>query len=380
MPLASLDWMDPSQPRKPLALEPMEEAPPAPESPRLGATAALSGLDPTPPPAAAPAPVERAQPERRAAPADEFLAQAAREYQQGQIDQPLWDITSAQFDHDNTRVVPAYLRIRARELRRIKRDGPSEERPRTESSSKKAPKAAPSRARPPLKYAVAAIGVAVGVALVWLLASLFDGDSKSQSNVVAAAPAKPAASPKPAPSKQPVVEKASGPPAPSDSDMKILENKVQALKQAGNWNVMVLYATEWTRKDPDNAAAWTDLSMGYSNLRQHGDALEAAQKAVKLSQHSRHVRNLGHVYLTLWRFPEARTAFDGILATNADDADALCGAAVAAKGQKQVKEVDAFAARLKSIDAKCDGLIDAESAPAVADSTAPRKAAPSRSR
>ena len=53
------------------------------------------------------------------------------------------------------------------------------------------------------------------------------------------------------------------------------EAKVQELMGAGNWNVLVLHAAEWTRKDPTYADAWKYLAVGYANMRQHDDAFLA---------------------------------------------------------------------------------------------------------
>ena len=65
----------------------------------------------------------------------------------------------------------------------------------------------------------------------------------------------------------------------SDGDsVPPLEATVQQLKDAGNWNVLVLYASKWTRDQPDNAAAWKELSIGYANLHQFNDAAVAATK------------------------------------------------------------------------------------------------------
>ena len=41
-----------------------------------------------------------------------------------------------------------------------------------------------------------------------------------------------------------------------------LVGKMRALKKEGNWNLVVLYAVEWTRKQPANADAWKELSHG----------------------------------------------------------------------------------------------------------------------
>jgi len=140
---------------------------------------------------------------------------------------------------------------------------------------------------------------------------------------------------------------------------------VQQLKDAGNWNVLVLYASKWTRDEPDNAAAWKELSIGYANLRQFNDAAVAATKAAELSPAEALLwRNVGHLNLTLERLPEAESAFDRALAIGADDADALCGAALVALRSGR-KDADAIARRVKSPDA-CPGLSDGESVTVVA--------------
>ncbi len=218
----------------------------------------------------------------------------------------------------------------------------------------------PPNRKAQLKYAGAAVAFAAAVAVVWLVASPRDGgDVAPPPKVLAAATSqKAAASPTPVGSGQPVATNASGPAVQSGAE-KTLETKVEELKKAGNWNVLVLYAAEWTRKEPNNATAWNELSLGYSKMRQLGDAREAATKAVQLSpEDSRHWRNLGHVNLALERLPEARIAFDKALAMSAEDADALCGAAAVAKGEGRAKDADALAARLKSIDGNCGDASD----------------------
>ena len=137
---------------------------------------------------------------------------------------------------------------------------------------------------------------------------------------------------------------------------------MQQLKDAGNWNVLVLYASKWTREEPNNATAWNELSIGYANLRQFNDALGAAEKAAGLSpQDARLWRNLGHLNVALERLPEAGSAFDRALALSADDADALCGAAVVAQRLGRTKDADAIARRAKAVDGGCPGTSDGES-------------------
>jgi tetratricopeptide (TPR) repeat protein len=153
---------------------------------------------------------------------------------------------------------------------------------------------------------------------------------------------------------------------------------VQQLKDTGNWNVLVFYASEWTRKQPDNATAWNELSIGYANLRQFDDALGAVEKAVGLSpQDARLWRNLGQLNLNLERLPEAGSAFERALALSAEDADALCGAAVVAQRLGQTKDTDAIARRAKAAAGGCPGLSDGESVEVAARQSTARKPASS---
>jgi tetratricopeptide (TPR) repeat protein len=146
------------------------------------------------------------------------------------------------------------------------------------------------------------------------------------------------------------------------------------MKNDGKWNVLVLYASEWARKEPDNAAAWYELSVGYFKLRQLGDAFDAATKAVQLSpEDALFWRNLGHVNLAVESLPEAGFAFDRALAVKSDDADALCGAALVAQRQGRPKDADAFAKRVKSVDGSCLRVSDGESAAVAAGGSTAHK-------
>jgi len=116
----------------------------------------------------------------------------------------------------------------------------------------------------------------------------------------------------------------------------------------------VLYANEWTRKEPNNAVAWRDLSVGYANLQQFNDALDAAAKAVQLApEDPLSWRNLGQINLTVDRLPEAAVAFGRALAVNPDDADARCGAAMVAQRQTQPKDPTVVSRRVGPADGGC---------------------------
>jgi tetratricopeptide (TPR) repeat protein len=324
---------------------------------------------------------------------DEFLAAATKEHQEGHIDAALWSRATAQSGADESLAIAAYLRARATALRLQRRERRAERRASrarsmqgtsknkvdaeafSEDTSAAATGVRLGGAQPKLKYAVmAAVALAFVVAVVRLLAPPQEGDSARQPSVSVAAPSAERSSPaRPVKSAQPVAGSTSG--GTNDDDARpSLEAMVQQLKDAGNWNVLVLYASDWTRKQPDNANAWSELSIGYANLRQFDDALGAAEKAVGLSPwDARLWRNLGHLDLSLERLPEAGSAFDRALALSAEDADALCGAALVAQKLGRIKDADAIARRAKAAEAGCPGLSDGESVTVVARQSAARK-------
>jgi len=325
--------------------------------------------------------------------ADEFLTEVAKEYQEGHIDPVIWARVSAQSGNDESLVIAAYLRARATALQRQKRserlkgrasraestqgasNRKAESKPHPEIVSTKAAGVQHRGVNPKLKYvAAAAAALASVVAVVWVIASPRESESVRQPSLSAAASfPKRSAPTSPAGSAQPVVKSASdgtnqGGPDPT------LEATVQQLKDAGNWNVLVLYASKWTREAPNNAAAWNELSIGYANLRQFNDALDAATKAVQLSPGASLLwRNLGHLNLTVERLPEAGSAFDRALAVSFDDSDALCGAALVAQRQGRTKDAEAIARRVKSADGSCPGMSDGESVAVVAGRFEARK-------
>lgn len=368
--------MDANLPRKPLELEPLDE-------PTSGGDSASAGVG-----------VQRGL---GITTADEFLAQAASEYQEGHIDQALWRRTSAQTGDDEALAVAAYLRARATALRLQKREERADKRasragsmrgasdPKVELQSPRKTVSTTATGyfsgKPKLMYAGAAVALAIAVAVVWLAVSPRNSELVPQPIVTAAkASGSPSVPPTSLARERPVAQNTSVPANQTDPGVT-LEAKVQELKKAGNWNVLVLYASEWTRKEPDNAAAWNELSMGYVQMRQLGDAHDAATKAVQLApEDSRHWRNLGHVNLALDSLSEARIAFDKASALSPEDADALCGAALVARREGRAKEAEVIAVRLKSTDGSCADASVAVSPPVVAGGAAARKTVPPRSR
>jgi len=177
-------------------------------------------------------------------------------------------------------------------------------------------------------------------------------------------------------------------PAQQGDSGEEIASKVQAMEQAGNWNLLVIYAAEWTRKQPGNAAAWTALSRGYVKLRQFGEGLDAATKAVQLTPEDFLVwQNLGQLHVALQRpaealsafqraaalndrdivslvqegllntqlghLSEARIAFDKALAVTPENAEALCGAASLARKEARMKDAEAMVRQASSLGGGC---------------------------
>jgi tetratricopeptide (TPR) repeat protein len=373
--------------RKALALEPVEIS--RPDVAEARAASDDSSAD------------ANAQRDLRFTTSDEFLAKAAKEYQKGNVDQALWRRAEDRCGDDASLVIAAYLRARATALqlqhkqdersqiqargagsKRAATDQNVEPDPHVEIVSTKFVGVRPRGLKSKLMYPAAAVAALVSVVVVvYLLVSPRGSESVRQPIMSAAVPSpNQSALQTPPRSEQPVVKSTSD--ATNQGDPRpTLEATVQQLKNVGKWNLLVLYAVEWTRREPDNAAAWNELSFGYGKLRQFGDALDAATKAVQLSpQDSLLWRNLAHVDLATDRLPEAAIAFDKALALSSDNVDALCGAAVVARRQGRSKDEDEITRRIKSVDGSCPRVTDGESTVVVIGGSAARKPAVSGGR
>ena len=331
---------------------------------------------------------------------DEFLAQAAREYEAGNIDQAVWRRAADQCGDDASLAVAAYLRTRATALQlkhklgersetqaraasstRGASDGKAPSEPHAEIVSTKFTGVRPRNPKSKLIYlAAAAAAFVVVVAVVYLLVSPPERKSVQLPVAHAAAPSTNQSAPAPPRTEQPVVKSASGVTNQDDPGTK-LETTVQQLKSVGKWNVLVLYAAEWTRQEPNNATAWNELSVGYAKLQQFNDALDAATKAVQLSPGDSLLwRNLGQINLTVDRLPEAGIAFDKALALSPDDADARCAATLVAERQARPKDTVATVRRVKPVDGSCPDMTYGENATVAAGGSATRKPISSASR
>ena len=168
-------------------------------------------------------------------------------------------------------------------------------------------------------------------------------------------------------------------------------------KDDGQWNLVIIHSQEWTRREPQNALAWNELSLAYSHLNQNGQALDAAKRALQLANKEPVLwSNLGYVHLTLnepnaalkafeeavrWdpkdarsyteigilhlrfeRDREAQYAFDKALEANAEYSRALCGEGVVALRQKRVNDAKAYVRRLKPVDRECADSLEKQMA------------------
>jgi tetratricopeptide (TPR) repeat protein len=345
---------------KTLELEPVEVSTPAVDEARPAANETPAKADP--------------QRDLRMTTADEFLAAAAKEYEAGTIDRVLWRQAADQHGRDVSLVIAAYLRARATALQARHKPAESAEiRLRGAGSNQDAvvrkverelaveiepsdlPRTGLRGVNPKILYSAGAVvALVAAAAIVYLVVSLRQSESARPPVVaVATSSANQPASPILIKSQQPLVL-ASTRAGTNEGGADALAATVRELKIAGNWNVLVLYANEWTRKQPNNAAAWRELSVGYANLQQFNDALDAATKAVELSpEDALPWRNLGQINLTVDRLHEAGIAFGRALAVNPDDADARCGAALVAQRQERPKDPNALTRRVGPTDGGC---------------------------
>ena len=424
---------------------------------RPDSTAGLSVVDPAPrlelpapmpavAPRAAPAPTPADAPQRHEPPADasrgdataatpagagaapvgadRYLAEAIREMRDGHIDRALWTRAMDLSGGNKDAATPGYLKARATALKLKRRERVAEAAQRralaalsepgengddgnggASAAATKRPSWMPAPKSKLTLLLAAGLGAAV-VALVWMFA--FPAPEAPTSAAASASSPRPAA-----PARRDAVPAAPTPEQAAATARALDEEfaaRVQALREAGNWNVLVLQASEWTRRRPDNANAWGQLSMGYARLKQRDDAYEAGKKAVQLAPDDPLLwRNLGQVAQTLdspdeaiaaylqaiarnerdiesltqigalhaqqGRLPEAKEAFDRALALIPEDTEALCGQAMIAQKQGRGRDADAILQKLKASDRSCVDRNPPPAAPAATAGVAPGKAA-----
>ena len=338
---------------------------------------------------------------------DRFLTQATAEHAAGHIDRTLWARAVAYAGGDNAQAKSVYLRSRATALRVTKRDNKAARYAGVVESLNNAPDTgfelpepkagaapaesgtdkAPSVAKRNRRRAMVAGGIFGSLVVVaGLVVTLSGSDAVRQD----AAPIRPVSTSSRArrlrPRRYPRRPATGAPGSPGGEDFV---GKVRALEKEGNWNVVVLYAVEWTRKQPANPEAWRVLSQGYITLRQHGEAQDAATKAVQLAPEDfLQWQNLGLINLAIpapeealkafhraamlndhdlvslvqagilnaqfGRLPEARTAFAQALTVSPQNLHALCGAASVAQREGRATDAQAMARQVSSLGERCN--------------------------
>ena len=338
--------------------------------------------------------------------ADRFLTQAINEHAAGHIDRTLWERAVAQAGGDNARAKSIYVQIRATALRVTKREKKAVRYARVVEALSKAPEPGFGLPVPGEGTATAETGsgnavrgiskrnrtramVAAGVfgslvVVAGLVVALSDSGPVRQDIAAKPAPRFNAFA-RSTPSTQAIPATGAAGENPSGVD---LVGKLRALKNEGNWNLVVLYAVEWTRKQPGNADAWKELSQGYIKLRQYGEAQDAATKAVQLAPDDfLQWQNLGQINLAipapaealkafhqatvlndhdvvslvqagilnaqLGRLPEAGAAFAKALTVIPQDVQALCGATWVAQREGRVKDAQAMTSQVTSLGEHC---------------------------
>jgi Flp pilus assembly protein TadD len=337
--------------------------------------------------------------------ADRFLTQAINEHAAGHIDRTLWERAVAQSGGDHARAKNTYVQSRATALRVTKRENkavryarvvevlsnapdsefavvaPEAGTPTAASGSGNTPLGIAKRNR---RRAMVAAGVFGFLLVVAGLVVALSGEPVRQDVAANRAPRFNAFA-RSTPSAQAI-------PATTNTGVAApgvdLVGQMRALKQEGNWNLVVLYAVEWTRKQPGNADAWKELSQGYIKLRQYGEAQDAATKAVQLAPGDfLQWQNLGQINLAipapvealkafhqaavlndhdvvslvqagllnaqLGHLPEAGAAFAKALTVIPQDVQALCGATWVAQREGRVKDAQAMMQQVTSLGEHC---------------------------
>jgi tetratricopeptide (TPR) repeat protein len=341
---------------------------------------------------------------------DRFVAKAKEEHAKGHVDSALWGRALAQAGGDKDRAAVIYVDMRATALRVAKRQERAALRAGVVETLSKDPDSAfepviaalngealskPARgsASTKRKLTIVVAGVlASAMAMVGVVALWPTSGPAQNANAAKAAPPNlpgPIAVAKQDVSAAPSAVKAA---EPMGADVI---SKAEALEKEGNWNLLVIYAAEWTRKQPFDAEAWKTLSVGYVKLRQFTEAVDAASKATQLApEDSRLWRNLGQINLAVPRpaealvafqratalndkdivslaqegmvqvrlghLAEARIAFDKALALSPDDVPALCGAASLAQKDGRAKDAEAMTLQIASRDVRCPAATEAE--------------------
>jgi tetratricopeptide (TPR) repeat protein len=320
---------------------------------------------------------------------DRFHAEAERELGEGYVDQPLWARAVVQAGGDEKLATQSYVRFRAAALRVEKRNQRAVRLARRARAMSVADGTRAGKNRP--KYGITGLTRKQLASLTGILSFLvvaaaliaFRSGGEPAQRANAAGSVRSASE-----SAVSMSDKGSSGTGGQEIPRRDYAGRVRELKDAGNWNVLVLYAAEWARTQPKNAEAWKELSGGYLRLRQFSDAFEAASKAVEFApQDAAMWRNLGQVNaalddapaalaafekaaeldpqdleslvqagtlnMKLGRLPASKAALARALALSPDDIDALCAAASLAQRESRAKDAEAMLLQVTSSGAKC---------------------------
>jgi len=343
-------------------------------------------------------------------PPDKFLTAATKEFEAGMVDQPLWKRAIDQSGGDRTLATQRYLRARATALRVSKRDKRQERSARRARAIDELARpgddgaAGATRARPDARVRSSrrprgrqVVWIGGALASLFALALLVTVRSESGSAQQRASSKPPAATATTtAPKRSTAASASAGEQASAAGLTDNFAARIPALKSAGNWNMVVLYAVEWTRKEPENPLAWKELATGYTKLRQYREALDAATRVVQLApgdasgwqslgqlnvivqrpvdalaafeqaiarndRDASSIVQMGLLNTQLGRFADARVAFDRALALDGNDVDALCGAAALAQKDGRAQDAEALTRQVAALDGRCRDASRSES-------------------
>ncbi|MEO8847308.1 MAG: tetratricopeptide repeat protein [Casimicrobiaceae bacterium] len=355
-----------------------------------------------------------------------FLEIAQRELDTGWLDRPLWQSVLAQSKGDEAVAKSNYLQMRATVLHIEKRDG-RPDAARGQASAPAAVAPAPQttarmvtrrgkvhrRWMPDWRMVAAAVcALAVAGIGIWFVMGGGNGQAEAANNAVVEPVQLSATAGRESSgimaAKAGAEVKAAAAAAAADDG---LHARIQKMIEAGNWNVVTLLASEWTRREPTNGDAWLLLGDGYFRLKQYAEALDASSKASQLAAgDTRAWRALGQVYVQLdrpadaldaldkalalngndlqsladvgmlnaqlSRLPEAKSAFDKLLSANPEDTDAACGEVFIARKTGQAKDAEAIERKLQARDRTCVAWNERAHAVNIASGTATYKVVP----
>ncbi|MEO6749539.1 MAG: tetratricopeptide repeat protein, partial [Casimicrobiaceae bacterium] len=112
-------------------------------------------------------------------------------------------------------------------------------------------------------------------------------------------------------------------------------------------------ASQLAASDPH---AWRTLGHVYMQLDRPADALQALGQAVALNANDiQSLGDVGTLNAQLTHLPEARAAFDKVLAADPDDADATCGQAYVMRQQGDAKAAEVLEHKVQARGQSCAG-------------------------